>query len=148
AIVFSRNSSMSPVVRRVKVAGQTSYSFNHPHPGKWYWRVEGAGGQSEVRSFMVNPPVRRTFSVSAPSSGGTIAGSGGVVQWSAGEKVARYQVQFKGANETWANPQHRFGTSGTSVSLNGVPAGSYEVRVGAFSEVSGRWEWQTISNVT
>lgn len=147
-IVFARNPSMNPVNRTVTVTGETSYSFNHPHPGTWYWRVEGAGGQSEVRRFEVNPPERRSFAVSAPTSGGSIAGTGGVVQWSAGEKIARYQVQLKGPSESWANPQFRFGTSGTSVSLNGVPPGTYEMRVGAFSEVAGRWEWQNVSNVT
>ena len=37
---------------------------------------------------------------------------------------------------SWAQPTHRFGTSGTSVALQGVSPGTYDIRVGAF-RVSG-----------
>lgn len=146
-IVFARNQSMTPVVRSVNLSGASSYSFNHPHPGTWYWRVENSSGASEVRSFIVGAPVRRTFPVSAPTAGGSLAGNGGVVQWQAAEKAARYRVELKPAGQSWANAPHRFGTSGTSVALKDVPAGQYDLRVGAFSEVAGRWEWQVISGV-
>jgi hypothetical protein len=146
-IVFARNASMNPVNRTVNLGGATSYSFNNPHPGTWYWKIENSSGASEVRSFTVNSPVRRTFPVSQPSAGGSVAGNGGVVSWAAGEKVARYQVQLVSAGSSWANPQYRFSTSGNSVQLQGVSAGSYDMRVGAFSEVSGRWEWQVVSGV-
>ena len=46
------------------------------------------------------------------------------------------------AGASFGQPLHRFGTSGTSIALQGVNPGTYDVRVGAFSEVSGRWEWQ------
>ncbi|MGE0173497.1 MAG: hypothetical protein AB7T49_11940 [Oligoflexales bacterium] len=147
-IIFARNSSMNPVNRVVNLGGGSSYSFNNPHPGTWYWKVENSSGSSEVRSFMVNPPVRRTFPVSQPTAGSSIAGNGGVVSWSPGEKVARYQVQLVTQGSSWASPQYRFSSSGNSVQLQGVAAGSYDMRVGAFSEVSGRWEWQVVSGVT
>jgi hypothetical protein len=147
-IVFARNSAMSPIDRSVRLSGQNTYSFHHPHPGTWYWRVENAAGASEVRSFIVNAPERRNFPVSQPTAGGAIAGSGGVVSWQPGDKIARYQVQLAPQGSSWANPQYRFSTSGNSVQLQGVAPGAYDMRVGAFSEVSGRWEWQLISGVT
>jgi hypothetical protein len=70
------------------------------------------------------------------------------VSWQAGEKIARYSVEFTPAGQSFAAPSHRFGSSGTSVAIQGVSPGSYDVRVGAFSEVAGRWEWQVIKNVT
>ena len=91
---------------------------------------------------------KRTFPIAAPQDGGAIAGSGGVVSWQAGEKIARYSVEVVGSGGSWAQPTHRFGTSGTSVALQGVSPGTYDIRVGAFSEVSGRWEWQYIRNVS
>ena len=54
---------------------------------------------------------------------------------------------MKPVGTSWANPAHRFQTSGTSVALNGVPPGSYDFRVGAFSEAAGRWEWQELMSV-
>jgi hypothetical protein len=147
-IVFSRNPNMTPIERSVALGGKSSYQFDHPYPGTWYWRVENASGASEVRSFTVNPPVRRNFPISQPAAGTPISGNGGVVAWQADSKVAWYSVQLTAPGSGWANPQYRFGTSGTSVALQGVPAGSYDMRVGAFSEVSGRWEWQEIKGVT
>ena len=147
-IVFSRNSAMNPVNRIVHVAGRTSYRFLHPYPGTWYWRVENSSGASPVQSFSIMPPVRRNFPVSQPAPGGQIAGTGGVVAWQGDTKVARYQVQLIEPGGSWSNPSHRFGTTGTSVALEDVPAGQYDMRVGAFSEVSGRWEWQSIQGVS
>jgi hypothetical protein len=138
-IVFSRHSSMQPEVMRVKVSGST-YSFNHPWPGQWFWKVEGDAGASEVRSFTVNPPVRRNVAMTAPASGGTIAGTGGVVSWTGDSGVAYYRVELSQGDD-WANPQFKFSSSGSQVQLNGVTAGQYNMRLGAFSEVSGRWEF-------
>jgi len=147
-IVFSRQKSMTPVVRSASLAGQSNYEFNHPYPGTWYWRVENSSGQSEVRRFTVNPAPRRSFPISAPQAGGSLGGTGGVVTWQAAQKVASYRVELAPPGSSFANAPHRFGTSGTSVTLNQVPAGTYDLRVGAFSEVSGRWEWQVVSGVT
>ena len=147
-IVFARNSSMQPAVRVGNLAGKSTYAFTHPYPGTWFWRVENGSGQSEVRKFIVSAPGRRSFPVSAPAAGGTLAGTGGVVSWQAAQKVASYRVEMVPAGTSFANAPHRFGTSGTSVTLQSVPAGSYDLRVGAFSEVAGRWEWQVISGVT
>jgi hypothetical protein len=145
-IVFSRHSSMQPEVMRVKVSG-TSYSFHRPWPGQWYWKVESEGGASEVRSFSVEPPVRRNIAISAPQSGGTLAGTGGAVSWTGDSGVAYYRVELNQGSD-WANPQFKFSSSGTQLQLNGVPAGSYSLRLGAFSEVSGRWEYTQPVSVT
>lgn len=135
-IVFSRSATMTPEVLRIKVDGN-SYSFHHPWPGNWYWQVRNASGSTEIRSFSVQAPLRRNVQVAMPS--GPIAGNGGVVNWQGDGSVAYYRVEF--SNGSWANPQFRFATTGTSVQLSGVPAGQYQMRVGAFSEVSGRWEY-------
>lgn len=146
-IVFSRSATMDPVVKSVTLNGASSFAFENPYPGTWYWQVENASGKSEVRSFRINPPVRRSFPVTQPTPGATISGNGGVVAWQAGEKIARYSVELVPAGQSFANPQFRFGTSGTSVAIQGVSPGSYDMRVGAFSEVAGRWEWQIIRGV-
>ena len=147
-IVFSRHSNMSPIERSVSLKGKTNYKFDHPYPGIWYWRVENSEGASETRRFVVNAPARRNFPVSQPTPGSSLSGNGGVVAWQGDNKVAWYAVQLVSPGASWANPQYRFGTSGTSIALQGVATGSYDMRVGAFSEVSGRWEWQEIKGVT
>ena len=147
-ILFSRHANMSPVERSVSLKGKTNYKFDHPYPGTWFWRVENGEGASEVRRFVVNAPARRNFPVSQPTPGGSLSGNGGVVAWQGDSKVAWYAVQLVAPGASWTNPQYRFGTSGTSIALQGVTAGSYDMRVGAFSEVSGRWEWQEIKGVT
>lgn len=138
-IVFARNSSMKPEVMRIKVSGG-SYSFHRPWPGQWFWKVETEGGASDVRSFNVNPPVRRNVALTAPQSGGTLAGTGGSVTWTGDSGVAYYRVELN-QTEDWSNPQFKFSSSGSQVQLNGVAAGNYSMRLGAFSEVSGRWEF-------
>jgi hypothetical protein len=145
-IVFSRNSSMQPEVMRVNVSG-TSYSFHRPWPGQWYWKVETEGGASEVRSFSVQAPVRRNIALTAPQSGASLAGTGGAVTWTGDSNVAYYRVELNQTDD-WSNPQFKFSSSGSQLQLNGVPAGSYNLRLGAFSEVAGRWEYTTPVQVT
>lgn len=147
-IVFSRSSSMASIDRSVNVAGRQSYRFLHPHPGTWFWRLENAEGGTPVQSFTINAPIRRNFPITAPAPGGQIAGTGGVVSWQGDTKVARYKVELVASGSSWATVSYQFGTSGTSVALQNVPAGQYDIRVGAFSEVAGRWEYQVISGVT
>ena len=144
-IVFSRNQSMNPVSLKVAVSGN-SYSFQHPWPGKWFWKVQNKSGSTEVRSFTVASPVRRNMQISEPQANGAIAGSGGTISWQGDSKVARYRVEFSTGD--WANPPYRFSSSGNSVQTNGVPAGTYMMRLGAFSEVSGRWEFTSPVSVT
>lgn len=143
-IVFSRNASMNPVVYRLRVSGN-EYAFNQPWPGTWYWKVENSSGSTEVRSFRVAAPARRSIQLTEPTSG-SVAGNGGVIAWQGDSSVAYYRVEL--SNAGWANPTHRFATSGNSVKLEGVAAGSYEMRVGAFSEVAGRFEYTTPTSVT
>lgn len=147
-IIFSRSPTMTPATKIVNVNGASTFLFEYPYPGTWYWQVKNAGGASEIRTFKIKASPRRSFPVSQPTPGGNLAGSGGVVSWQAAEKVARYAVELSPAGQSFANPSYRFGTSGTSVALEGVTPGSYDLRVGAFSEVAGRWEWQVIKGVT
>jgi len=144
-IMFSRNSSMSPATMRVPVSGN-SYNFKHPWPGTWYWKVENNTGATEVRSFKVMAAPRRNIALQQPASGGSIAGSGGTVSWQGDSKVAHYRVEF--TSGSWANPQYRFASSGNSLQLQGVPAGQFQMRVGAFSEIAGRWEYTAPVSVT
>ncbi len=145
---LSRSSTMQPLERSVNVNGATSYALENPYPGTFYWQVQNAEGLSEVRSFTIMAPEPRVFPVTQPVAGGEIAGNGGIVSWQAGEKIARYAVELKPAGTTWANPAYRYQTSGTNISINGVPPGAYDFRVGAFSEAAGRWEWQELMGVS
>lgn len=147
-INFSRHRSMQPLYKSVGLSGASFYALEQLHAGTWYWQVVNSEGASEVRSFRVSNPVRRSFPVAQPQDGGSISGQGGVVSWAAGDKVARYSVEMVSSGQDFMQPMYRFGTSGTSIALQGVQAGSYDIRVGAFSEVSGRWEWQYIRNVS
>tara|TARA_B100001094_G_scaffold72174_1_gene68334 strand:- start:20 stop:1015 length:996 start_codon:yes stop_codon:yes gene_type:complete len=146
-ILFSRNADMNPASRSIPLNGRSNYSFHNPHPGTWYWQLENSDGTTEVQRFVVAPPVRRNFPIVQPQSGSNIS-NGSAVVWEPDRKVAHYQVQMVTQGGSWANPQYRFGTSGNSVSIENVTAGVYDVRVGAYSEVAGRWEWQRIDGVS
>ncbi len=144
-IVFSRSSSMTPEYMRVPVSGN-NYAFNNPYPGTWYWRVENNSGASEVRRFQVSAPIRRTLAVTQPANGAGLAANGGVVSWQRAEKVAFYRVEF--SNSGFANPQYRFATSDVAVQVQGMAPGTYQMRLGAFSEVAGRWEYTAPQSVS
>ena len=144
-IIFSRNQSMNPPAMKVAATGN-SFAFNHPWPGTWYWKIENKSGSTEVRSFKVSSPARRNVQLSQPAAGGAVAGNGGTVSWQGDGKVAYYRVEISTGG--WANPQHRFASSGNSVQLQGVAPGQYQMRVGAFSEVAGRWEYTSPVAVT
>lgn len=137
-ILFSRDSSMAAVARRVNVT-KNSYRFHHPWPGKWYWRVETPQGASEIRSFRVKDPVRRNIQVTSPTAGTSMGGNGGAVSWNGDNKITSYRVELTTGD--WTNPTYRFGSAGNSLALQGVSPGNYQLRVGGFSEVSGRWEY-------
>ena len=142
-IKFSRSETMEPLEKKVVVASN-SYAMAHPWPGVWYWQVENEAGVSEVSRFHVDAPQRR--SVELMPIGGALAGSGGVVSWQGDSKVARYMVEL--SQSGWANPAWRLQTSSTSVALSNVSSGAYKLRVGAFSEVAGRWEYTSPVDVT
>ncbi len=144
-IVFSRNQSMTPPAMKVAVPGN-SYAFNHPWPGTWYWKVENKSGATEVRSFKVAGPQRRNIALSQPASGGAVSGNGGTVSWQGDNKVGFYRVEL--STGSWANPSFRFASSGNSLNLSGVAPGPYQMRLGAFSEVAGRWEYTPAIAVT
>ncbi len=144
-IVFSRASSMTPEVMRAKVSGN-NFSFSNPWPGTWFWRVENEAGASEVRSFSVSAPARRNIALTTPAAGATLAGTGGEVTWQGDTNIARYKVEMTTAE--WANPTYVFSSSGSKLTLNAVTAGKYKMRLGAFSEVSGRWEFTQPVDIT
>lgn len=146
-IMFSRSASMRPVYRWADVTGRNSYEFQGVFPGNWYWQLQGPDGMSDIKSFTISPPSRRQISIIEPQSGAALSGNGGFVAWSSADKVARYQVQFKTPDMSWANPTYRYGTVGTKVAVSGISPGTYDMRVGAFSEVSGRWEWHVMKGI-
>lgn len=146
-IMFSRSASMRPVYRWADVTGRNSYEFQGVFPGNWYWQLQGPDGMSDIKSFTISPPSRRQISIIEPQSGAALSGNGGFVAWSSADKVARYQVQFKTPDMSWANPTYRYGTVGTKVAVSGIAPGTYDMRVGAFSEVSGRWEWHVMKGI-
>lgn len=141
-ISFSRQQSMDPLEKKVTVSGN-SYALAHPWPGVWYWQVENDAGVSEVSRFHVDAAQKRNIQLMPV---GSLAGTGGVVSWQGDSKVARYQVEL--SQSGWSNPAWRFQTSSTSLALSNVTAGNYKLRVGAFSEVAGRWEYTTPVDVT
>ena len=110
SIMFSRNASMRPVTLKANVNG-SSYEFYNAYPGTWYWQVMGADGASEVRSFTVNPAVKRNVSLSEPTSGATLAGNGGKVSWSTDSKVAFYRVEL--TTTSFGQSEYRFASSGS-----------------------------------
>lgn len=146
-IVFSRSSSMTPVVRRLRVTGSNSYSLRDAYPGRWYWRLEteDQSSYSDVQSFSIAPPPPRAISLSEPTAGASISGDS-LVSWSGDNKVSYYRVELSDGN--FATPNYRFSTTGTSMQMSGVMSGSYQLRVGGFSEVSGRWEYSQPISVT
>lgn len=147
-IVFARNANFNPVYMRVPVSGN-SYNFYNPYPGTWFWKVETQGGASETRRFTVEPAARRNFSIKEPATGATLAANGGAISWNADpeRKVAFYRVEFS-SDGKWTNPSYRFASSGESVQTQGMTAGQYQMRLGAFSEVAGRWEFTEPVSVT
>ena len=146
-IVFARNSAFKNPYLRLNITGRNSFSFQHPLPGRWYWRLEGADANplSEAGSFMVAQAVRRNLSLSEPTDGSSLS-NGSTVSWSGDEKVAYYRVEL--ATNNFAAPTYRFSTVNTSFQISDIASGSYQLRVGAFSEVTGRWEYIEPISVT
>ncbi|MFK7872107.1 MAG: hypothetical protein AB8C84_02905 [Oligoflexales bacterium] len=137
-IAFSRSADMSVIEVEERVR-ESSHQSRQLSPGQWYWRVENRFGVSDIRSFTILPPMIRNTVLSQPQEGGSLAGNGGVVQWTGSSRVAYYRVEL--SSGSWANPQYRFSTAGTQLGVEGIQPGQYQLRVGAFSEVSGRFEY-------
>lgn len=137
-IKFSRSPDMKPIVHKFRSKNNV-FRYRKLLPGVWYWQVTNGAGSSEIRSFEILAPILRAVSLSSPQANGTLAGNGGIVAWTGDTKISYYRVEMGDGN--WAQPPYRFATSGTQVSIQNVPAGNYQLRVGAFSEVSGRWEY-------
>lgn len=137
-IRFSRSPTMSPVEHHAKTR-KGSYELPRPAPGVWYWQVANSLGKSPIRTFTVNAPVKRNIAIIEPADGGTLVKDTGMVSWKGDRLITYYRVEV--TSQGWANPNYRFATTGTQFQLRNVPQGNYEMRVGAFSEVSGRWEY-------
>jgi hypothetical protein len=116
-------------------------------PGNWYWQITNSEGKSPVWSFTIENPIPRNISLVQPNSGSKVSGSGGIVTWTGDSKVSYYKVQISSGGN-WNNPEYSFSTVGTQLSINGVSAGSYSLRIGAFSEVSGKWEYTSPVSVS
>ena len=146
-IVFARNSQLSSPHYRIRVSGSSSYTLRDAWPGTWFWRLENADGSSysDVQSFTVASPQRRNLALSEPMAGANISGES-LVSWTGDDKISWYRVEISA--DSFAIPGYVFATAGTSVQITGVMSGSYKLRLGGFSEVSGRWEYTDPISVT
>ena len=148
-IMFSRSPSMAFIDRKITLNGGSTYTYTNPKPGRWFWAVMGSDGTtSEIRSFTVGAPARANVTVIQPQPGSSIAANGGVVSWQTSGDVTSYRVEMiPGQSSDWANPT-RYATASESAQLNGAEPGEYQMRVGAFSRVSGRWEYTSPFSVS
>ena len=144
-IAFSRNPNMVPHEIKAKTRGN-HYDLQRPVPGVWYWQLGNGAGKSQVRSFTISAPVKRALAILDPKNGSTLMKDNGTVAWKGDHYITYYRVEF--SNQGWANPNFRFATTGTQLQVRDIPQGPYEMRVGAFSEVSGRWEYTDPIKVT
>ena len=144
-ITFSRSPKMHPIEVKAPVNGN-HFEFVRPHPGIWYWQVANARGKSEVRMFTINPPLKRAIALLNVQDGAALTKDNATIAWKGDSMVTYYRVEV--SNQGWANPSFRFATTGTQLEMHGVPQGQYQIRVGAFSEVSGRWEYTDPMKVT
>jgi|GEM_PF-3050556 len=139
-IKFSRSASMSPLDR---TATGGSFAFHGPMPGTWYWQA----GSGEVRSFNVNAPIRKPIAIASPVAGQAIPGNGGSVTIQGASGVAYYRVELS-SSQNWGVPDYRIHSRSTQVAINGVQPGTYQMRIGAFSEEAGRMEYTSPMPVT
>ncbi len=137
-IRFSNSPKMRPVEVEAWVKNN-SYKLLRPHPGTWYWQVSNKKGRSKIQSFVVNAPQKRAISLINVQDGATLSKDSALVQWKGDTMVTYYRIEV--SNQGWANPSFRFATTGTQLDMRGVPQGQYQMRLGAFSEISGRWEY-------
>lgn len=144
-IVFSRHRTMKPIARRFHVSGQTSYAFRGPAPGVWYWRLDRGGEPGEARSFRVTPPIARTFPIQEPLSDTQIPAEGALVRWQTDAKITWYKALV--FDHISGQQVHMQGTSGDHLRLKQLKGGIYDLKLGGFSEVSGKWEWQLVQRL-
>ena len=135
---------MKPIVKQQIVTGN-SFTFSRANPGVWYWKLTNTKGASKVRMFKINPPVERRIELIQPKTGSSIK-NGHMIKWSGDSHITYYRMEL--SKNGWANPTYRFASSGTETRLNNIAPGKYEIRVGAFSEVSGRWEYSTPQKIS
>ena len=142
-LIFSRRSDLSRVQK--SIVSRSGVRVPNLYPGTWYWTVKGAESSSSIRSLVVQSSRKRNIIVQVPQTGGSLSGSGGEVRWIGDERIAYYKVELtKPGTEVSA---YRFATSGTSLQINNVESGSYQLKVGGFSEVSGKWEFSSAFDV-
>lgn len=144
-LVLSQDASMNPVTVRRRVKGN-SHRLRKLLPGTWYWQVRNGAGRSGVRSVVITQAPLRELGLSEPTEGGSLTGTGGVVTWTGDNKVSYYRVEISSSG--WASPAYRFATTGTQLQVQDVAPGQYQLRVGGFSEVSGRWEYTEPVNIS
>ncbi|MDD9951361.1 MAG: hypothetical protein OXT67_07320 [Zetaproteobacteria bacterium] len=147
-LVLSQNEDLSNPI--AKLAAGTDGQLEVRQiltPGVWYWQVSNSQGKSEIRRFTILPAPLRKIDLLEPTSGTTLSGNNGIIRWTGDTHVSLYKVQLS-TNNSWAQPEVQRATSGTSATLSGVNPGSYQLRIGAFSEVSGQWEFTNPIDIT
>jgi hypothetical protein len=145
-IIFSLNKTMKPIARRIDVIGKSSYGFRGIKPATWFWRLDTSLGEGAVQSFKIRRPKARNFEFTQPVTGSSISRQSAPISWKPAKKVAWYKliVYRKGGKKAILVK----GTSGSKLTINNIKPGQYEMKLGAFSEVSGKWEWKRITDIT
>ena len=138
-VEFSKQPHMSSIFLKRPVKGQ-----RHPlprlAPGLWFWRVRGGAGSSQVRSFEILPPRPLELALQEPSPGALLSKQGALVRWKGDRKATQYRVELA-RDGHWHQPELRLVSAGTQLLLEALEAGDYQLRLGAFSQISGRWEY-------
>jgi len=142
-LVFSRSANMDPVYKSVAISGN-SYFFRNPYPGLWYWQIQSPDAASEIYSVQVLEAIRRNIELTNLADGATIT-TDQEITWRGDEGTAYYRIEL--TNSGWTNPSYRFATGKNSLQIQDISVGSYQLRCGGFSEISGRWEYTHPINV-
>jgi hypothetical protein len=138
------------VEKNIEVEHQTRegrYEIRSILPGQYYWKVANASGVSEIRSFMIQPAVKRKISLKSPSEGSSVSGQQVEFLWHGDEKVRLYKVQYS-VSPTLFDPIQEFLTVATQMTVSHLPKGLVWVRIGAFSLVSEQWEYTDPVKIT
>jgi hypothetical protein len=143
-LVFSRKADMSRVQK--SLVAPSGVRVSRLYPGTWYWQVKGAESSSSIRSLVVKSSRKRNIVLQSPQGGESLPSSGGEVRWIGDERIAYYKIEL--IKPETAVTAYRFATSGTSLQIKNVESGSYQLRVGGFSEVSSKWEFSDAINIT
>ena len=146
-VMISRDAKMKRNIEVEHQTRDTKYEFRSVMPGTYYWKAVNASGSSEIRSFLIQPVVKRKIMLKTPTEGSTVAGDQVEISWQGDEKVNLYKVQYSVSQSVFI-PQQDFQTVGNKLTLAHLPSGIVLIRIGAFSLVSEQWEYTEPTKIT